>query len=81
LKREFLHRRILSPAVELLHHPTQTAALRTRDSVRRASGFVQIPTTPVTRRANSAEIRIVGVNAGLRQLSCEEDSESGGSLP
>src|SRR5437762_3953862 len=26
LKREFMHRRILSPAVELLHHPTQTAA-------------------------------------------------------
>ena len=26
LKREFMHRRILSPAVELLNHPTQTAA-------------------------------------------------------
>jgi len=45
LKREFKHRRILSPALELLHHPTQTAARRTRDSVRRASGFVQIAIT------------------------------------
>jgi hypothetical protein len=26
LKPNFMHRRILSPAVELLHHPTQPAA-------------------------------------------------------
>ena len=38
-------RRILSPAVELLHHPTHKLPPRTRDSVRRASGFVQIAIT------------------------------------
>jgi hypothetical protein len=55
----------MSPAVERLPHPTQTAAPRTRDSVRRASGFVQIldPYRQVRRRRVAAWTRLCPAGA------------------
>src|SRR6202521_5125632 len=59
-----MHKRILSPAVELLHHPTQTAAPRTRDSVRRASGFVQIP---IRLRTRAPVYRLISLSREWRR--------------